>query len=439
MKTLVSNQTDQMKIDINLLYPSPLNSFDVEDISDLVNSIKTCGLLTPLTVIGPNEDGRYEILSGERRYRSISQINKEIPGFMTEVPCYLIGASNMGDVRKKLAIELSNLEARDDYNRDTHRLQVIKLYKQLADDGEIEEKEIVRLVGESMKLSKRYSGMYLTIFRSGIPELQKAVESTEKAKGTSEEPVHIPVSVASRVAKLDGDQQREVIGRVNQGENAVSALNDIIARKNKQTADESTAHPDIPEHSTESSISNIGLGWDDIENESDLGETFYDDESINEDEEAGCNDDFVASYPRKAPTETDYGIMDEDVEERELSSYPNMDESDDSYSPAGGNASSGDEEVRRAAEMHEELDIANFDVLGFMQRNHKHVDLTTDTTGELTKYNSSEKDSATDKEVRRVVLGWINRITKKLDRNDSLDEEDMELLDRMAVLVERSQ
>lgn len=35
---------------------------------DLTSSMRYLGLLTPLAVIGPDEHGYYEILSGERRY-----------------------------------------------------------------------------------------------------------------------------------------------------------------------------------------------------------------------------------------------------------------------------------------------------------------------------------------------------------------------------------
>ena len=82
------------------------------------------------------------------------------------------------------------------------------MYKQLADEGTIEEKDIVKQIGESLKLSKRYSGMYMTIFRDGIPELREAVESENKVAETPDDMVHIPVSIASRIAKLDPDLQK---------------------------------------------------------------------------------------------------------------------------------------------------------------------------------------------------------------------------------------
>ena len=179
-KTLIHEEKEPVSVAISRLKPSPLNTFDVNDLDDLITSITTFGVLTPLTICGPDDAGVYEILAGERRYKSVLKINEKMPGFLSEVPCYIVGSNDMPQIIKQLIIEESNLEAREDYNRDTHRFQLLKLYKQLADDGTIEEKEIINRLRESLKLSKRYSGMYMTIFRDGIPELMESVESEKK-------------------------------------------------------------------------------------------------------------------------------------------------------------------------------------------------------------------------------------------------------------------
>ena len=217
-KTLIHEEKEPVSVAISQLRPSPLNTFDVNDLDDLVTSITTFGVLTPLTICGPDDAGVYEILAGERRYKSVLKINEKMPGFLSEVPCYIVGSRDMPQIIKQLIIEESNLEAREDYNRDTHRFQLLKLYKQLADDGTIEEKEIINRLRESLKLSKRYSGMYMTIFRDGIPELMESVESEKKVKESDEDNVHIPVSIASRIAKLSPEDQIKAIIRINDGE-----------------------------------------------------------------------------------------------------------------------------------------------------------------------------------------------------------------------------
>ena len=44
-----------------------------------------------------------------------------------------------------------------------------------------------------------------------------------------------------------------------------------------------------------------------------------------------------------------------------------------------------DEKLRKAIENHEEIDFDNFDVLGFMTRNHNPMELAIDTTNEYAK------------------------------------------------------
>ncbi len=370
-------QVDQVKINIDLLYPSPLNSFEVDDINELAENIRYFGLLSPLSVAGPDENGKYEILAGERRYQSIRKLNEEMPGYMQDIPCYIVGESDMSPIRKQLVIEVSNLESRDDYNRDTHRFQVVKLYKQLADEGSIEEKDLVKKIGESLKMSKRYSGMYMTIFRSGIEELRESVESVKKEPDPSDDgPVHIPVSVASRIAKLDPDLQRKVIIRINNGEDPVEVLNQVKKKKEP-----------------------VSLKTEDTS--------------------------FTAISP-----DDDFGF--EDTE--------NSDEYEELSSSEGYQApsfSDTDASLRDAVQNQDEFDAENLDVLGYMKRNTPRVDLSMDTSGELGRMKESERPSSLETEERRHVAFWIRRISKKIDREDPLDEEDVNLLEQMTPLVEQ--
>ncbi len=60
------------EIPLNLIDPFPNHPFQVnddEDMTKLVDSIRTRGLITPV-ILRPKEDGRYEIISGHRRKRA---------------------------------------------------------------------------------------------------------------------------------------------------------------------------------------------------------------------------------------------------------------------------------------------------------------------------------------------------------------------------------
>lgn len=393
MKKLIeSDNKDLVQLNVDLLKPSPLNSYEVEDLSDLVNSIRYYGVITPLTVVGPDGEGKYEILSGERRYRSVQMLNEETQGFLSEVPCYIIGQSSMSPVLKQLVIELSNLEARDEYNRDSHRFQVIKLYKQLADEGTIEEKDIVKQIGESLKLSKRYSGMYMTIFRDGIPELREAVESENKVAETPDDKVHIPVSIASRIAKLDPDLQKKVIVRINNGEDPSEVLRDVKKIRSPM--------PEAPQHEIQPPMGGF------------MNEPVMDD----------------INYPKG--TASDAGEDEFRKPADFLYDEEDLDEYDDPFA-------SSDDSLRAAAQNQDDFDTENFDVLGFMKRHTSRVDLDVDTSDELGRMKGSEKANTIEADDRKHVSSWIRRITRKLEKNETLEEEDVNLIELISDLVEQ--
>ena len=386
-KTLIHEEKEPVSVAISQLRPSPLNTFDVNDLDDLVTSITTFGVLTPLTICGPDDAGVYEILAGERRYKSVLKINEKMPGFLSEVPCYIVGSRDMPQIIKQLIIEESNLEAREDYNRDTHRFQLLKLYKQLADDGTIEEKEIINRLRESLKLSKRYSGMYMTIFRDGIPELMESVESEKKVKESDEDNVHIPVSIASRIAKLSPDDQKKAIIRINDGENPAKVINDI-KKKPPQAAPQTNA----PVTETEAA---------------------------------------PAAPQTKEETDPAANIITgrNEQESTEVTELAVPAVTDDKKKPE-------DDPLWKIAQNGENIDFQNHNVLDYLQRTAKRVDLSIDTAEELSRMKSDEKETTSETDDRKYVAAWIRRVMKKIDSDEPLEEEDINIIEQFSMLLD---
>ena len=183
----------------------------------------------------------------------------------------------------------------------------------------------------------------------------------------------LPVSVASRIAKLDPDLQRKVIIRINNGEDSVEVLNQI--KKKKEPAPPKTEEPSFTAISPED------------------------------------NFDF------------------DDTEDYEEPSY------------SGGYQSPGysdaDASLRDAVQSQDDFDAENFDVLGYIKRNTPYVDLSTDTSGELGRMKESERPSSLEADERRQVSFWIRRISKKIEREETLDEEDVNLLEQLTALVDQ--
>lgn len=225
---IVSNGK-QISVSVDNLAPSPYNTYDVEDVADLKNSIYLHGLITPLTVIGPDEDGKYTILSGERRYHAILEINEGDSGMhISDIPCYVIGGSNMDVVSQRLIIELSNLETRE-FNRDDHRFQVIRLLKEMSENGTILQQEMVKIASKQLGVSSRYSKMYFTVFNKGSEKVIDAVKKSE-----------MPLHIASNISNLPKEDQNtlledtELMDSVKRREISAKDASNIANRPDKE-------------------------------------------------------------------------------------------------------------------------------------------------------------------------------------------------------------
>lgn len=92
-------------LSVDELLPNPVQprrSFDDEGLAELSESIKSYGILNPLTV--RLRGGRYELVAGERRLRAAKMAG------LTEVPCLLVDV-NMEDASLLALVE--NLQRRD--------------------------------------------------------------------------------------------------------------------------------------------------------------------------------------------------------------------------------------------------------------------------------------------------------------------------------------
>lgn len=216
------SKKQQTLIDVGKIEPSPLNSFEVDDIDDMIGSLKSLGLLTPLSVIGPTKEGNYQVLSGERRFRGILEIRKDDVDFYSQVPCYIVGNENMDELEQKLIIESANLETRD-FNKDEHRFNIIAILKQMADEGKIEKRKLVDEMGKYMTGSIRYRRMYQTIFNNGTEETKELLKNKELA-----------VHEASRISTLDEETQKVVADVIHAGVDKKDVLETITRINNEK-------------------------------------------------------------------------------------------------------------------------------------------------------------------------------------------------------------
>ncbi|RMG49178.1 MAG: ParB/RepB/Spo0J family partition protein, partial [Acidobacteria bacterium] len=107
---------------------------DMGDLSDLVASIKEKGVLEPL-LVRPVAFGRYQIISGERRYRAAQQVG------LGEVPCIEL------DVDDATAAEIALIENLQ--RKDLTPFEEADGLKRLAEQFGYTHEEIARRIGKS--------------------------------------------------------------------------------------------------------------------------------------------------------------------------------------------------------------------------------------------------------------------------------------------------
>ena len=143
LSTLIANigenekQNEIVNVKISDIYPNntqPRKNFDEDKIISLCESIKKHGVLQPI-VLKPDENGKYMIIAGERRYRACIMAKKEeIPAVIKNIPI-------------KEVMEIALVE-----NLQRENLNIIEegiAYKNLIEKYKSTQEELASLVGKS--------------------------------------------------------------------------------------------------------------------------------------------------------------------------------------------------------------------------------------------------------------------------------------------------
>lgn len=128
--------SDILRIPVDLIEPNPFQprkSFDAEALEELAESIRTFGLIQPLTVRAKS-NGKYQIISGERRYRAARLAGLEM------VPAYIRDASDQG------MLEMAIVENIQRENLDP--IEVAMSYQRLIDECNLTQEKMAERVGK---------------------------------------------------------------------------------------------------------------------------------------------------------------------------------------------------------------------------------------------------------------------------------------------------
>ena len=127
---------DILRIPTDMIEPNPYQprmNFDQEALEELAESIKTLGLIQPITV-RRKDDGRYQIISGERRFRASRMAGMEM------IPAYIRDANDQG------MLEMAIVENIQRENLDP--IEVAMSYQRLIDECNLTQEQMAIRVGK---------------------------------------------------------------------------------------------------------------------------------------------------------------------------------------------------------------------------------------------------------------------------------------------------
>ena len=127
---------DIMRIPVDMIEPNPFQprmNFDAEALEELADSIRTLGLIQPITV-RRKSDGRYQIISGERRFRACRHAGMDM------MPAYIRDTNDQG------MLEMAIVENIQRENLDP--IEVAMSYQRLIEECSLTQEQMAVRVGK---------------------------------------------------------------------------------------------------------------------------------------------------------------------------------------------------------------------------------------------------------------------------------------------------
>ncbi|GHT11931.1 chromosome partitioning protein ParB [Bacteroidia bacterium] len=186
----------------------PRTQFEEESLQELANSIEQIGIIQPITV-RQIEDNRYQIISGERRYRAA-----KLAG-LSEIPVYVRTADDK-DIQIMALVENIQREGLND-------LDIAISYQNLIDAHKLTQEEISETVGKS----RSNVANYLRVLKLPV-EIQDAMRKQTITMGHARSLIGLEAKEQLRLAQQIVEQGLSV----RQTEEIVSGL---VPKKEKKT------------------------------------------------------------------------------------------------------------------------------------------------------------------------------------------------------------
>ena len=201
MEDMASSEFVVRDIVIEKIIPSKKNFFEVSDIKDLAEDIRENGLSHNL-LVRPIEDGKFEIISGQRRFEALKILGK------TRVPCKV--EKNLAGNDIDAEIKLINTNAKTRQLSDLEKAKAIERLKILYGQKKEQGIKIKGRIRDNIAGDMGISG--IKVERLGklnrlIPSLQKCLKENK-----------ISTSAVEQFAGMDESSQKVILSLIESGE-----------------------------------------------------------------------------------------------------------------------------------------------------------------------------------------------------------------------------
>ena len=196
------NNFNVQYIDIKDIERNKKNFYEIVNVDELAEDIKMNGLNHNL-VVRKLDNGKYELISGERRYTALTQLVEQGNEIFALVPCKVIEAN---DIDSEIILIQANAQTRE--LTEIEKLEQVKrlteLYKTKKKNGEKVPGKIREIIANDLKLSPTQVGRYERINKNLIPELKEILENG-----------NLTIANASEFSSLIEDNQKVILEIIN--------------------------------------------------------------------------------------------------------------------------------------------------------------------------------------------------------------------------------
>ena len=196
------NNFNVQYIDIKDIERNKKNFYEIVNVDELAEDIKMNGLNHNL-VVRKLDNGKYELISGERRYTALTQLVEQGNEIFALVPCKVIEAN---DIDSEIILIQANAQTRE--LTEVEKLEQVKglteLYRTKKKNGEKVPGKIREIIANDLKLSPTQVGRYERINKNLIPELKEILENG-----------NLTIANASEFSSLSEDNQKVILEIIN--------------------------------------------------------------------------------------------------------------------------------------------------------------------------------------------------------------------------------